>query len=84
MIPRTLSALLSLVGLMRIAEHEAASFRIQCQAAEALNEIEYLKSELWAADNLARGYQADALLWRKARDKRSHDRKDSKKGVSRG
>ena len=70
MIPRALNAPLSWIGLMRVSEHEAASFRIECQVAEALNEIEFLKAELWAADNLARGYQSDALLWRAARLKR--------------
>lgn len=50
--------LLHTIGLMTRAEHEAASFRIECQAAEALNEVEYLKAELRAADNLASGWEA--------------------------
>ena len=50
--------LLHTIGLMTRAEHEAASFRVQCQAAEALTEIENLKAELRAADNLASGWEA--------------------------
>lgn len=112
MTPRTLNALLSLVGLMRIAEHEAwldtagkslvnserdlkkaedtarrmlnDRNRIAAEHGILEREREAVQSVLDKLNDEVEALRPDALLWRKARDKRAHDRKDSKKGVSRG
>ena len=47
--------LLSAVGLITRSEHEALIYDRECQTVNALVEIEHLKAELRAADNLASG-----------------------------